>query len=366
MSFLSHENNNSNFKSFLTSIMKPIVFFFFLIYSGLAFSQVGGNGVFSFLNLPANAKNLALGSNFISDYQSKDNSLTWQNPAMLNAKMDNALSFSYNNYVSDIQFGSIAYAKDFKKFGTYNIGLMYMDYGKFEGYDPNGIKTQAFSVKDQCFYLGWSQSISPKFRQGVNLKYVYSIYEAFVSNGVALDYSLQYVDTSNKMNLTGFVRNIGFQAFAYGETKRDHLQTEVAITLSKRLKYLPFTYYLTAHNLQQPDMRYVISETGVKDENGDERVKKMTIGDNVLRHFNIAGEFQFGKRMALRFGYNHNKRKELTQDQRRGTSGFSWGIGMNLGKINFSYGSSAFMPGINQNQFSLLLNINDFSKKNQL
>ena len=73
MSFLSHENNNSNFKSFLTSIMKPIVFFFFLIYSGLAFSQVGGNGVFSFLNLPANAKNLALGSNFISDYQSKKN-----------------------------------------------------------------------------------------------------------------------------------------------------------------------------------------------------------------------------------------------------------------------------------------------------
>jgi len=325
-------------------------------------AQIGGRGIFSFTNLPFNSKMQALGTNFISDLNSNDNSLSWNNPAMLNKNMDNALSFSYNNFINDIKFGTIAYAKSFKNIGTFNIGIMYLDYGKFDGYDAAGIATRNFTVKDQCLSLGWGKAINSKLNHGVNLKAIYSIYEAYVGNGIALDYSIQYHDTAKLYNISGFVRNLGYQLYTFGETNRQPLATEIAITLSKKLRHLPFTYYLTAHNLQTPDFRYTISETGQRDENGNNKVKKMTMGDNILRHLNFGGEFNLSKKLALRMGYNHNRRKEMFQEVRRGTTGFSWGLAIKLNKYHFAYSSSAYFPGQNQNQFSLLVNLNDFKK----
>lgn len=325
-------------------------------------AQVAGTRSYAFLNLPASSRQVALGSNFISTVDN-DISQAWISAAALNKDMHNHAFVSYNNYISDIKGGYFAYARHFDKLGTFAFNVMYMDYGKFEGYNPNGIATGAFTVQDQCFGLSYGKSFKGKYRLGATAKYSYSIYESYVSNALSTDLTAMYRDTAKKMDITAFARNIGFQAIPYGETKRQNLPFELALTISKRLAHLPFRYHLTFNNLQRPDMRYSISQTGEKDENGNNKVKDMTMGDNIMRHLSLGGELNLSKKFVIRFGYNHQRRKEMTQDQRRGTSGFSWGIGLKIKKFDFSYGSAAYFPGFNSNQFSLLLNLSEFYNK---
>ncbi len=326
-----------------------------------SYAQLAGKGTYAFLNMNPSARSLALGTNLISTVD-KDLSIAYQNPAALNPSMNNHAFVSYNNYVSDIKSGYFSYAKDIKDKGTLALSIMYLDYGKFNGYLPNGIPTGTFSVKDQCIQLGYSRKLNEKFRIGASFNYIYSIYEAYVSNGLSTNLSAIYNDTANGLSITGFAKNIGFQAIPYSGTSRQPLPFEMDIAIGKKLKHLPFRYNLVIHDLQKPDMRYSYATTE-KDENGNIKIKKMSIGDNALRHLSLGGELNLSKHFVVRFGYNHMRRKEASPDQKRGTTGFSWGLGFKINKFHISYGSASLFPGYNSNQFSLLCNLGEFYKK---
>jgi hypothetical protein len=327
-----------------------------------AYTQIAGTKAFAFLNMPSSARQLSLGSNFISTVDN-DLSQAWNNPAALNSAMDKHVFATYNNYVSDINSGYFSYGKTFKNIGTFSLGILYLDYGTFNGYNETGISTGTFKAQDQCFNLSFGKQVNNKFRIGASAKYIYSIYESFVSNGLSTDLSGIYSDSAKQFTVTAFARNIGFQAIPYSGTERQGLPMEIAVTISKRLEHLPFRYHLIFSNLQKPDFRYTISQTGEKDENGNPKLKTMTMGDNILRHIGLGGELNLSKFFVLRFGYNHMKRKEMGQEQKRGTAGFSWGLGFKVSKFQISYGSASYFYGHNSNQFSLLLNLNDFYKK---
>ncbi len=174
-------------------------------------AQLAGKATYAFLNMNPSARSLALGSNLISTVD-KDLSVAWQNPAALNPLMHNHAFVSYNNYVSDIKSGYFSYARDIKNKGTFAASIMYLDYGKFNGYLPSGISTGVFTVKDQCMQIGYGRKINEKFRLGASLNYIYSIYESYVSNGLSTNLSGIYNDTAQNITITGFAKNIGFQA----------------------------------------------------------------------------------------------------------------------------------------------------------
>ncbi len=333
-----------------------------LILSGSVFAQIGGKSNFAFLNMNASSRQVALGTNFVSVFDN-DISQAWNNPAILNEQMHNHAFASFKNYVSDIKGGYFSYGRHFKKLGTFSANVLYMDYGKFDGYTEAGIATGTFTAQDQCFSISYGNSWREKYRVGASLKYIYSIYESFVSNGLSTDISAMYLDTAKQLNITAYARNIGYQVIPYSGSPRMGLPFELAVSISKRLEHLPFRYHLIFNNLQRPDMRYTITETNQKDENGDNKVQVMTMGDNILRHLALGGELNLSKHFVLRFGYNHMMRKEMTQDQRKGMAGFSWGLGFRIKKFHLSYGSGSYFAGINSNQFSLLFNLSEFYKK---
>ena len=331
-----------------------------LIFQNTA-AQSAGNSAFAFINMPSSAREMALGSNLVCG-SNTDLGQLWNNPASRTSQMNNTLMGSYNRYVSDIKSGFFCYAGQIKHKRSFALGLLYNDYGQFKGMDETGIATGNFSAQDQCFFLSYKSKVGHKGHWGINTKYIYSIYEAFVSNGLSTDLSYMYEDTSKKFNVTGFARNIGFQTIPYAGTRRQNLPFELALNLSKQLAHLPFRYQIILHHLQEPDMRYTITNTGQKDEFGKDKVAKMTMGDNILRHINFAGELFLSKQLTFRMGYNHMRRKEMTQEQKRGAAGFSWGLGLNYKKMELAYGSASYFAGQNANQFSVLLKLSEFYK----
>ncbi len=60
--------------------------------------------------------------------------------------MHNHAFASYNNYVSDINGGYFSYARNIGKKGTLSANVLYLDYGQFDGYTPNGIYTGTFKA----------------------------------------------------------------------------------------------------------------------------------------------------------------------------------------------------------------------------
>ena len=332
-----------------------------LIIGQILTAQTAGNSAFAFINMPSSAREMALGSNLLCGSKT-DLGQLWNNPASRTSLMNNTLMGSYNRYVSDIQSGFFCYAGQLKHKRSFAIGLLYNDYGQFKGMDEAGMATGNFGAQDQCFFLSYKSKVGPKGHFGINAKYIYSIYEAFVSNGISTDLSYMYEDSSKKFNVTGFARNIGFQAIPYAGTERQALPFELAVNLSKQLAHLPFRYQIILHHLQQPDMRYTVINTGQKDEFGKDKIATMSMGDNILRHINFAGELFLSKQLTLRMGYNHMRRKEMTQEQKRGAAGFSWGLGLHYKKMELAYGSASYFAGQNANQFSVLLKLSEFYK----
>lgn len=322
-------------------------------------AQTAGSSVFAFMNMPSSARQMALGSNLVCGSTS-DLGQLWNNPASRTLKMNKSFMGSYNRYIADISSGFFCYATQIKQKRLFALGLMYNDYGSFKGMDEAGISTGTFSAQDQCFFMSYKQNSGKKGHLGINLKYIYSIYESFVSNGLSSDISYSFVDSSKLFNITGFIRNIGFQAIPYAETQRQRLPLEMAINVSKQLAHLPMRYQFIFHNLQNPDMRYTLYNTGQKDEFGNNKIQKMTMGDNILRHIHFSNELFLSKQLTLRMGYNHMRRKEMSQEQRRGAAGFSWGIGLNYKKMELGYSSSCYFAGQNTNQFSVLLKLSEF------
>jgi hypothetical protein len=77
-----------------------LLFFFF---AGLfpLYAQIGGEHVYSFLNLSPSARITGLGGQLIS-VRDGDVSLAYGNPALLNPEMHQAISFNHNFHLAGI------------------------------------------------------------------------------------------------------------------------------------------------------------------------------------------------------------------------------------------------------------------------
>ena len=150
-------------------------------------AQIGGKSAYEFLNLPSSASLSGLGGHLIS-IMDEDVSLAAANPASLNIKMHNRLTFSHNFHFADIQNGYIGYGRTFQKLKiNTHIGVQYIHYGDFKYSDVLGNQLDNFSVKETAFIVGASKIISQRLSAGINLKSVFSNPESYSSVGILMD-----------------------------------------------------------------------------------------------------------------------------------------------------------------------------------
>ena len=116
-----------------------------LCYSFLVSAQVGGESVYQFLNLVTSPRQAALGGKAITN-QDYDVNQALYNPATINFKMDNQLAVNYMSHLSDVNYGTAAYAYTWDRhLQTFFAGVTYVNYGTFDGYDLQGNPTGSFT-----------------------------------------------------------------------------------------------------------------------------------------------------------------------------------------------------------------------------
>jgi hypothetical protein len=333
------------------------------LYFSFSFAQTGGYSTYKFLNLQPSARITALGGNLIS-VKDHDLNNAYQNPSLLNSEMHNTVVFNTANYFADINYGYAAYARSYKNVGTFSGGIQYINYGDFNQTDEYGNTLGTFSAKEQVVHVSYGRNYQ-SFSYGATLKGIFSSMESYNSAAIATDIAGTFSDTDANFTAGFVLKNIGTQLQTYSG-EREKLPFEAQFGISKKLKHAPFRFSIILHDLQKFDLTYVDPQEQEKNidlATGQPIKKEFSLADKLARHVIVGTEIIFSKHFNIRVGYNHQKRKEMAIEGKASTVGFSWGVGVRIKKISFSYGSARYSLAGSTNMFSFAVRPSDFIGK---
>ena len=355
--------------------MKKIITYFLLVFSSGIFAQIGGMKTFSFLSLPVPARSNALGGASIAIWD-KDVNLGYSNPALLSPSTSNQLSLNYVNFVSDVNYGNFLYAKQFKKYGTFGVGLQYFNYGKFDGRDEYNVETGTFRAADYSLNLSFAKTLNKDstLSLGVALKTIYSYYDIYYSLGNAIDVGLTY-HNKKQFTVSLLAKNYGKQWMPYFEGgPKENMPNDLQLGFSKKISKAPFRIIAQYDQLLKWDLTYVNPQDASQDIDPftnkpvvktEKQKRNEKIGDwfdKLGRHLTIGTEVLIGKNFSLRLAYNFRKGKEMSLPDVKKANGLSAGFGFKVYKFHFDYAYSKYAATGNSHTIGIMTNLNYFKK----
>lgn len=332
-----------------------------------ATAQIGNLNTFDFLELAQSARATGLGD-FTISIADKDITQGFANPALLNPRTNNQLSFNHNFHFADISHGFAVMGFSLGDSSlNFMAGINYISYGEFARADQFGNRNGNFSGSENALTLGVSKQLDSRLRIGVNLKYVGANFDAFSANGIGADFGVHLRHPEKKSNWSIVFKNVGYQLSSFNERK-EPFPFDLQFGYAKRLAHLPFQFMITAHQLHHWDLRNPLDDQSNSifiDQEPSEASGFSKTVDNFFRHLAFGGELLLGKSESfkIRFGYNHFRKKELAVSGFRSLSGLSFGFGFRIKKLNFDYGVGRYHLGGSVNHLSLGLDLNSFFKK---
>ncbi|RZJ70125.1 type IX secretion system protein PorQ [Flavobacterium sp.] len=340
-------------------MLRKLLFFLTLSCCATSFAQIGGKGVYQFLNLVTSPRQAALGGKVITIYDEDPNTAHF-NPATINPEMDNRFALNYGSYFGEVTYGTASYAYVYDRHvQTLHAGVNYINYGKFEGYDENGNRTSDFRGSEVAVSVGYAYNVPwTSLYLGANAKLISSALESYNSFGGALDLGAIYIDEDNDINWALSVRNLGTQFTTYAGAQ-ERVQMEVLAGVSQELEHVPLRWHLTLENLQQWNVSFSNPARAENDIEGGSTPEKVSFFNNALRHVIVGAELFPKKGFNIRLGYNFRRSEELKILEKRTFAGLSAGFGLKLGRLKFNYSYSRYTLAANTSLFGLTINFGD-------
>lgn len=338
--------------------MLRIILILFCLFTGfIPSAQVGGESTYQFLNLVSSPRQAALGGKVLTnvDY---DVTQGLYNPATINADMDNQFAINYTNYLGGISYGTAAYAYTVdRRTQTFHIGMTYVNYGSFDGYDEDGNQTGTFTGNEAALSLGYSTQIGySDFYFGANAKLITSKLEQYNSFGAATDLSVLYINEYLGFNAALVVRNLGTQITTYAGLK-EKLPFEVAFGMSQTLEHVPIRWHVTLENLQDWPIASPNPARVTSDLSGNQTSENIGFLGQAIRHTILGAELFPESGFNIRLGYNFRRGEELRIVDQRNFSGLSAGFSIKLNKMRFSYTHAKYTSAANSSFFGLQIDL---------
>lgn len=333
-----------------------VFLFSFMFFAGKA--QIGGEYTYQFLELTNSARVAALGGTQIAILDSSDLNLPFHNPSLLHKEMDNRLLVNYANYLADINYGYVSYAKSYDGIGNFALGMHYVNYGEFDEATETGELTGAtFNAAEYALNIIYSNNYK-RLNYGVNLKPILSSFESYQSVGIAADVGLNFQSKSGNTTLAFVARNMGTQITTYYDSgNKEDLPLNVQLGISQRLKHAPVILSATMQQLNNWNLAAPEEDEEFNPETVftyDESFAKQ-----IMRHMVLGIEILPSENFILRLGYNYQRRQELKFDDKASTVGLSAGFGLKIKRFRLDYGISRFHLAGSSNLFSVAINLNN-------
>ncbi len=324
---------------------------------------LGGEHVFEFLRLSQNPHVTALGGVAVSSPAS-DVMMSTANPALLRPEFHTSLGLGYNIYYAGTKVSNLQYAHHAKKLKTtFGLGIQYLNYGSFRLTDDIGNQYGDAKAADYSINLSASKAYLNRWRYGATLKYAHSKLIDKQASAILADIGVVYADTNNLWYLGAVIKNAGVVIKNYEANASQPLPLDLQIGVTKKFKKAPFSIMVLAHHLQTWNIRY----DNPADQTDNQLLftdtttatkTKTYFADKLFRHFVFALNINLGKRIEISAGYNHMRRSELAIDEKKGMSGFSYGVGLYLNKFIVHFAQSHYHIAGAYSEIGLIFKLN--------
>ncbi len=316
--------------------------------------------VFEFLNLPATARIAAIGG-YAAPSLDEDIGTALFYPSLLRPSLSSHLSLNFVKYHAGINYGTVAFARNYEKLGTISASVNYINYGNFIEADETGLITGEFNGGEMGVTLGWGKQLTERFSIGANVKFVNSSIHEFSSTGIAADVSLSYLNPNTQFAAGLVARNMGRQLTGFREGTRENLPFDLVFGISKKLLKAPFRFSLVLHNLQRFDLTYnSLIDQGLQFGQQPSSTQKISdFSEKVLRHAVFGIDFVPSNNFALRLGYNYRRGREMSDGGHLSTVGFSFGFGIKISRFNLNYGWANYHRAGATNHISISTSLRD-------
>lgn len=329
----------------------------FILISKLAFSQtLDGASTFNFLKLSNTPRLTAAGGIHLSS-SANDVGMGAHNPSLLTNDMNGNLGAVFNRFAGQSNFYHLFGAYHHEEWQTaFSGSINYFSYGSIMATDASGNILGELNPADGFVQVGASRQYLSKWRYGLNLKFIFSDYGEYNSNGIAADVGISYEDTAKRLTASVLLRNAGMQFTSYGEN-REELPFDLQAGVSIGLRDAPMIFSLTAHHLHVFDIFY--DDTSFAQEIGFAGGRTKSAIKNLFRHFVLAMEARPIPQLEFLLGYNHLLREELSvPGGSNGLNGFSIGAGLLLKKWQIRFARSSYVSGAGYSQFGVNFRLN--------
>ena len=242
---------------------------------------------------------------------------------------------------------------------NFSLGMRSISYGVSTQTDAAGNILGDFRPLDIVVQAGFSRSYLDRFQYGASLKYISSAYGQYRSSAMAVDMGITYTDSAGLFRAGFVVKNMGTQLKTYAGQGED-MPFDLQLGITKRLRALPIQFSLSAQRLHQWDIAYRDTVFNI-DNYGNSG--KTGFADNLFRHFVFAVQGYIGGKVELTVGYNVLRGKELQiTNVSNGLTGFSYGVGVLLDRLQVRYARSQYQRQIAGNQLGISFDLNGKKK----
>lgn len=272
---------------------------------------------YNFLKLPVSAHAAALGCDNISIIED-DESMIFNNPALLSSVSDKTINLNYMNYMSGANTASAAFNRIIKERASVAASAQFIDYGKMKEVDENNVQTGEFSAKDISIAGYFSYMLTDRIAGGITAKFVTSYIGDYNSIAMGVDLGLNYYDPDKEWSVSLVAKNLGGQLKAYDD-QYDRMPIDVQLGASKRFAHMPFRISATLVDLNHLDYKFI-------------------------NHLVAGADIIISPTIWVGIGYNFRRANEMKITETDGSSshgaGLSFGAGINLErfKLNLAYG----------------------------
>lgn len=297
--------------------MKKTSFIIILTIMAIAAKAQDSRTGYNFLKLPVSAHAAALGGDNISIIED-DESMIFNNPALLSSVSDKTINLNYMNYMSGANTASAAFNRIIKERASVAASAQFIDYGKMKEVDENNVQTGEFSAKDISIAGYFSYMLTDRIAGGITAKFVTSYIGDYNSIAMGVDLGLNYYDPDKEWSVSLVAKNLGGQMKAYDD-QYDRMPIDVQLGASKRFAHMPFRLSATLVDLNHLDYKFI-------------------------NHLVMGADIIISPTIWVGVGYNFRRANEMKITEADGESshgaGLSFGAGINLErfKLNLAYG----------------------------
>ncbi len=311
----------------------------FCLLCGTVSAQLN-RGAYTFLDVPSNARQAALGGVNVS-LADKDPSAFISNPALAGDTLSGFAAATYQFYIGDIGHANFAWLPRLGKLGTVAFGLQHFRYGSIAAYDPSGNELGDFNADEMALYISKQRQIR-NFRFGLSLKVVSSSLAGFRSEALALDLGGLFIHPEKDLTVGLVVKNAGLVLRDYSPGSNSVLPFDVQAGVTFRPEHMPIRFSATVHRLAQP------GEVPTNDASGL---------DKVFRYFNFGTEILIHRNVNVLLGYNYGLHQELKMENAGGSAGLTYGFSAHIKTVDFAFSRNTYITGSASYTLSLAVDL---------